>query len=151
MSEVHLQAVIDAPPRVVWDLITDVNRHPEWWPDVIEVECEDFHKGCTYRQIKKVPFGTEELRLLVEQAEDCERFRINCLDTGTFVEIGLTGAQEGTFVDAAAGMDPSGFQYRVFDVLAGRRYFSRWLERSLEAMKRVATNRARQEKNRPRG
>jgi hypothetical protein len=149
MSEVRQQALIEAPPEVVWELIADVNRHPDWWPDIVEVDCEDFHQGCTYREVKKVPFGTDELNLLVEEADECQRFRINCLKTGSFLDIGLTAAQDGTFVDASAGMDPTGFQYRVFDAIAGRRYFSRWLERSLEAMKRVAASRVREAESRP--
>jgi hypothetical protein len=144
MSEARQQALIDAPPEVVWDLIADVNRHPEWWPDVVEVECDDFHKGCTYREVKKVPLGTEELDLVVEEADDCRRFRINCVKTGSFLDLALTAAQDRTFVDASAGMNPIGLQYKVFDILAGRRYFNRWLERSLAAMQEIASNRARQ-------
>jgi Polyketide cyclase / dehydrase and lipid transport len=149
MSEVRQQALIEAPPEIVWELITDVNRHPEWWPDIVEVECDDFHQGCTYREVKKVPFGTDELQLVVGQAEDCQRFRINCVKTGSFLDLGLTAAQDETFVDASAGMDPIGLQYRVFDAVAGRRYFSKWLQRSLEAMKQVASRRARGSESRP--
>jgi hypothetical protein len=151
MSEVRQQMLIEAPPEVVWDLITDVNRHPQWWPDVVEVECDDFHEGCTYKQVKKIPFGTDEMHLVVEQASDCERFRINCLNTGSYFEIALTGAQDATFVDAVAGMDPNGLKYRVFNAVAGRRYFDRWLERSLEAMRRVASSRSRERESRPAG
>jgi uncharacterized protein YndB with AHSA1/START domain len=57
-SEVRQQILIEAPPRMVWELITDVDRHPEWWPDVKEVQCDDFHEGCTYREVIKVPLGT---------------------------------------------------------------------------------------------
>ncbi len=138
MSEVRQQVLIDAPPEVVWELITDVNRHPEWWPDIVEVECDDFHQGCTYREVKKVPFGTDELHLVVETAEDCRRFRINCVKTGSFLDLGLTAAQQGTFVDAAAGMDPIGLRYKAFDAIGGTGYFRKWLARSLEAMKEAA-------------
>jgi hypothetical protein len=31
---------------------------------------------------------------------------------------------------------------RIFDVVAGKRYFRRWLEQSLDAMERVARERA---------
>jgi hypothetical protein len=41
-------------------------------------------------------------------------------------------------------MNPIRLQYKVFDILAGRRYFNRWLERSLAAMQEIASNRARQ-------
>jgi uncharacterized protein YndB with AHSA1/START domain len=30
MSEVRQQILIEASPRAVWELITDVDRHPEW-------------------------------------------------------------------------------------------------------------------------
>ncbi len=142
MSEVRQQALIEAPPEVVWGLIVDVNRHPEWWPDIVEVECDDFHQGCTYREVKKVPFGTDELHLVVEEAKDCQRFRIDCVKTGSFLDLGLTAAQDGTFVDGTAGMNPIGLRYRAFDALAGRSYFRKWLARSLEAMKDAAAQRS---------
>ena len=40
VSRCRRQAFIEAPVEVVWDLIADVERHPEWWPRVIEVECD---------------------------------------------------------------------------------------------------------------
>ena len=39
-------------------------------------------------------------------------------------------------------MDPGKFQYRIFDLVAGKRYFRNWLEQSLDAMQRVAADRA---------
>jgi uncharacterized protein YndB with AHSA1/START domain len=35
LSQVRRQILIEAPPRAVWELITDLERHPEWWPDVV--------------------------------------------------------------------------------------------------------------------
>ena len=142
MSEVRQQVLIEASPEVVWGLITDVNRHPEWWPDVEEVHCEDFHEGCSYREVIKVPLGTAEREFVVNEATDCQRFRIDCVVSGAFVDVGLTEAQGGTFIDAAAGMNPIGVRYKAFDTIAGGSYFRKWLDRSLEAMKRAATSRA---------
>jgi hypothetical protein len=150
MSEVRQQALIEAPPEVVWELITDVNRHPEWWPDVVEVQCDEFHEGCTYRQVEKVPLGTAEREFVVSAADDCQRFRIDCLASGAFVDLGLTEAQGSTFIDAAAGMNPIGFRYKTFDAIAGARYFRQWLQRSLEAMERVAASRSEERENHPR-
>jgi polyketide cyclase/dehydrase/lipid transport protein len=141
VSEVRQQVLIEAPPAVVWELITDVNRHPEWWPDVEEVQCEDFHAGCTYREVVKIPLGSAERQMQVTELDDCQRFRIDCVLTGAFVELGLTEAQTNTFVDAAVGMNPIGLRYKAFDALAGRSYFRRWLSRSLEAMGRAASTR----------
>ncbi len=142
MSESRLQTHIDAPVEVVWDLIADVNRHDEWWPRVVEVECEGLEEGCTYREVVQTPFGKDEMSLNVEQLVDCETFVIRCLNTGTFVKFLLTDAQGGTFVDGTMGMDPKKVQMRVFDAIVGKRYFSRWLEQSLDAIGETAKRRA---------
>jgi uncharacterized protein YndB with AHSA1/START domain len=143
MSEYRQQAFIEAPVRVVWDLIADVDHHPEWWPRIVEVRCEGLEEGCTYRQVTQTPFGKDEMNLRVESLDDCEDFLIRCLNTGTFVHFALTEAQDGTFVDARIGMDPPlGVSNRVFDAVAGKRYFRRWMQDSLEAMQRVAAERA---------
>ena len=39
-------------------------------------------------------------------------------------------------------MEPAKLQYRVFDWVAGKRHFRNWLEQSLDAMQRVACERA---------
>jgi uncharacterized protein YndB with AHSA1/START domain len=142
MSEVRQQAYIDAPVEVVWDLIADADRHPEWWPRVLAVECEGLEPGCTYREVVQTPTGTDEMKLRVDAMEDCKDLLIRCVNTGTFVHWTLTEAQDGTFVDATFGMEPFKLQYRVFDLAIGRRFFRNWLDESLEAMRRVAPQRA---------
>ena len=143
MSEARQQAFIEAPVDVVWELLEDANRHPEWWPRVVEVKCEGLEAGCTYREVVRGPVGREDMLLRVDRMEDCKELLIRCVNTGTFVHWLLTEAQEGTYVDAWFGMDPGKFQYRVFDLVAGKRYFRSWLGQSLDAMQRVAADRAR--------
>jgi uncharacterized protein YndB with AHSA1/START domain len=143
VSEARQQAYIDAPIGVVWELLENVDRHPEWWPRVLEVECdEDFEPGCTYREVLKGPVGEEDMVLRVDRMEDCKELLIRCVNTGTFVHWLLTEARDGTFVDARFGMEPAKLQYRVFDWVAGKRHFRNWLEQSVEAMQRVASERA---------
>jgi uncharacterized protein YndB with AHSA1/START domain len=143
VSEARQQAYIEAPIGVVWDLLEDVDRHPEWWPRVLEIECnDDFEPGCTYREVVKGPVGEDEMLLRVDRMDDCKELLIRCVNTGTFVHWTLTEAQEGTFVDARFGMEPSKLQYRVFDFVAGKRYFRSWLLQSLEAMQRAAATKA---------
>jgi uncharacterized protein YndB with AHSA1/START domain len=143
MSEARQQAYIEAPIGVVWELLEDVDRHPEWWPRVLEIECnDDFEPGCTYRQVVKGPVGEDEMLLRVDRMEDCKELTIRCVNTGTFVHWLLTEAQEGTFVDARFGMEPSKLQYRVFDLVAGTRYFRSWVRQSLEAMQHAAVTKA---------
>jgi uncharacterized protein YndB with AHSA1/START domain len=143
MSDCRQQIWIEAPIEVVWELIADVNRHSAWWPRVVETECEELAEGCTYREVVRVPFGQEEMTLKIQALRDCDEFRIRCVNTGTFVRFALTAARDGTFVDGRMGMDPDGLANRVFDAVAGRRYFRRWLEQSLDAMDRAAVERAR--------
>ena len=142
MSHTRQQAYIDAPVQVVWDLISDVDRHPEWWPRVLEVECDGLEPSCTYREVVKTPFGEDEMILRVDELRDCEQFTIRCVNTGTFVKMALTPAQEGTFLDARMGMEPGKLGDRVWDAVAGKRYFRNWLQISLAAMREVAEQRA---------
>ena len=143
MSDCRQQVWIDAPVNVVWDLIADVERHPEWWPKVVEVECEGLEEGCTFRQVEQTPFGKQEMRMHVERLAECRELAIRCLTTGTFVQFALADAQDGTFVDGRAGMDPNGVGHRIFDAVAGKRYFRAWLADSLKAMRGAAVDRAR--------
>jgi Polyketide cyclase / dehydrase and lipid transport len=138
MSECRRQALIDAPIESVWALVRDVNRHPEWWPRVVDVECEGLEEGCSYRQVTESPFGYQELNVVVDRLEEMRELRIRCTDTGTFVDLALAAAGSGTFVEARFGMDPVSARMRVFDAVAGKRYFRRWLEQSLDAMQHAA-------------
>jgi ribosome-associated toxin RatA of RatAB toxin-antitoxin module len=61
MSEVRQQVLIEASPEVVWELITDVNRHPEWWPDVEEVHCVPPCASVSPRSTK-APLTTQSMR-----------------------------------------------------------------------------------------
>jgi hypothetical protein len=139
MSLCRQQAFIDAPPKVVWNLLSDIDRHQEWWPGFVEVECDGLENGCEYRQVVIDPFGrdaTETFR--VEQMEDFEELSIHCLDTGTFVRFVLTEAQGGTFLDGEAGMEPPSVKHRVWDVVAGKRWYRDWLAKSLDSLGQIA-------------
>jgi hypothetical protein len=142
VADARQQIFIEAPRKVVWDLIADVEHHPEWWPGVIEVDCDQVAEGCQYREVIKVPFGTAERQFEIDDFDDPTRFNIRCVNTGAFVQMDLTDAQGGTFVDGRAGLDPKSFSFKVFDVVAGQRYFTRWLEESLDAIRDVAKRRA---------
>ncbi|HEX6583794.1 MAG TPA: SRPBCC family protein [Thermoleophilaceae bacterium] len=40
------QAFIEAPVERVWELVGDPNRHPEWWPEMLEIECADLKEAA---------------------------------------------------------------------------------------------------------
>jgi len=136
------QGFIEAPPPVVWDLLADIERHPEWWPRVLEVQCDGLEQGCTYRQLTKTPLGVDEMHLLIAERDDPRRLHIRCLNTGTFVRFEITGAQDGTFLDGEMGMDPQGARAKVIDAVAGRRYFTSWIEQTFEGLRAAARERA---------
>ena len=50
----------------------------------------------------------------------------------------MTEAQGSTFVDVEFGMEPKSFRYRMFDSTMGRLVFRRWLEQSVDALKKAA-------------
>jgi uncharacterized protein YndB with AHSA1/START domain len=138
MSLSRQQGFIDAPVEVVWDLIADVDRHTEWWPRVVEVECDGLEAGCTYREVIQTPMGKDEMELFVDRLEECRNLSIRCLNTGTFVRMELAEAQDGTFLEAEMGMEPDRLRDRVFDVVAGRRFFKAWLRETVDALGRAA-------------
>ena len=72
----------------------------------------------------------------VEEIEEArEQLAIRCLDSGTHVRFVLTEAQGGTFVDGEAGMeDPGSIKHRVWDTVAGKRWYRDWLAKSLDAL-----------------
>jgi len=132
------QAHIDEPVEAVWALVADPNRHPEWIPRVIEVECDEVGQGCTYRRVFKTPVGKDDTTLEIEKLVDCREILVRCLDTGTFTRFVVTEAQGGTFVDLEAGMDPKTPAYKLVDTLAGKRFYRRWTEQTLDALAKAA-------------
>jgi Polyketide cyclase / dehydrase and lipid transport len=129
--------MVDAPVEQVWQLIGDVNRHPEWWPRVEEVECDLLEEGCTYRQVTKKPNKTIETTISIERLDDCQELAVRCLDTGMYARFLLTEAQEGTFVDGELGIEPHGLEK-----LVAPSFVRRWITQSLEGLRRAATSAA---------
>jgi uncharacterized protein YndB with AHSA1/START domain len=138
MSCYRQQVRLDAPPSAVWELVSNVERHPEWWPRVIDVHCDGFEEGCSYRQVYKSPMGTIETDVSVERLDGCHELLLRCLDTGTYTRWLLIEAQGGTFIDAEFGIDPKTKRVRAFDLVAGKRYFRHWLEQSIDGLRRAA-------------
>jgi uncharacterized protein YndB with AHSA1/START domain len=132
------QAFIDADPKTIWELVGDPNRHPDWWPDVIEVQCTDLQEGCRYRGVVRGFFKADEHDLVIERLDTCQEVCISCEDTGVSTRFVLTGAQGGTFVEGHFTIEPNSIGMKVVSAVSGRRVMRSWLERSLENLKRVA-------------
>jgi hypothetical protein len=138
MSVARGQAHIDAPVERIWELVGDPNRYPEWWPRIIETHCEGLEEGCTYKHVSKGPVGVAEETIMVDRLDECREIRIRCLDTGTYMCWQLVGSQGGTFIDVEFGMEPAHLQHKVFDVLAGKRFYRSWLAQSVASLRAIA-------------
>jgi hypothetical protein len=137
-SSSRQQAFIDAPPERIWELVGDPNRHPDWWPDVIDVECADLREGCRYRGVVKGFFRASEHDLVIERLDTCQEVCISCVGTGVTTRFVLTGAQGGTFVEGHFSIEPDSIGTKVVTAVVGRRVMRSWLERSLENLRAVA-------------
>jgi uncharacterized protein YndB with AHSA1/START domain len=126
--------MVDAPVEAVWELIGDVNRHPEWWPRVEEVDCDLLAEGCTYRQVTNVPRKTMRTTISIERLDDCHELQLRCLDTGMYAHFLLTPVRDGTFVDGELGVEPTGL-----DRLVAPAFVRRWIAQSLEGLRLAAT------------
>lgn len=144
MSECRHQALIPAGIERVWELVGNPARHPEWWPRVVEVRGDRFEPGDVYVQVTRRLLGPEATSLQIDRLEDMRELTFHCRDTGMYTRWLLTPARTDTFVEAVFGMEPEGLGYRMFDALAGRLYFRRWVEQSLDALARRAAPPAHQ-------
>jgi uncharacterized protein YndB with AHSA1/START domain len=143
MSDVQEQTLVDAPVSVVWELVGDPRRYPEWLPRVFEVQGERFEEGVEFVQVSRHPFvGRSEAHFLIDRMDELRQIRMHCTISGMFVNWQLTDAQGGTFLNAEFGMDPLRRRDRVIDVAVGRRFFRRWLVEAVDGLKRAAKQRA---------
>lgn len=140
VSAYRQQALIQAPIDRVWQLVGDPRRHPEWFPRVVEVRGDSFDAGDVFVQVTQQPMGKAATSLEIDRLEDLRELSFHCRDTGMHVHWFLTPARDDTFVEAEFGMDPTNLRYRMFDATAGRIYFRRWLEQSLDALGRKVTD-----------
>jgi uncharacterized protein YndB with AHSA1/START domain len=132
------QVHIDAAPEAIWELVGDPNRHPVWWPEMIEVECADLSEGCRYRGVVKGPFRAEEHELTIDRLDDCREVSIYCDGTGVTTRFVLADAQGGTFVEGYFSIEPNSVGVKVIAAVTGRRYLRSWLEQSLANLKQAA-------------
>jgi len=126
--------VIDAPVEDVWAVVSDPRTHPDWWPDVIDVQLhEPLVEGGEYlRTSKPLPFVHAVKAVWVaERLEDLKEARFRCELTGTWARFSLTPAQGQTFVEAETGMDPKTLRGRL---LSNAFFLKQWIVKVLDAL-----------------
>ena len=138
MSSHRQQALLDVPLESAWELVATPTLYPTWWPRIIEVDGQRFEEGDEFVQVIKDPTGSTSSSFLIERRDELREIRMSCELTGTFAHWKLTSAQDGTFVELEMGMEPRRLRHRLLDAAAGRSYFRKWSEESLNALRKVA-------------
>jgi uncharacterized protein YndB with AHSA1/START domain len=67
--------LVPATPRSVWELVGKPNRHPEWWPEVVEVQGKRFGRGCEYGHVAREGDAVTETTFLIEKVEELKGAR----------------------------------------------------------------------------
>jgi uncharacterized protein YndB with AHSA1/START domain len=138
------QALVPAPVRSVWDLVGQPNRHPEWWPGVVEVQGKHFGHGCEYCHVARDGDELSETTFLVERIEELKELLVRCAETGLYMRWRLTEARDGTFVDAEFGINPAKAAEHdpAFDPVASQNQLRSWLQSSLDGLSEAAAQQA---------
>lgn len=132
----------------MWELVGDPNRHPEWWPLVIEVEgLPRLEAGATYRQVSRVLKGTVETMFQIEELEEMREIRVTCTQYGTYSRWLITEAQGGTFADLEMGFASDraslgagqSIYWGLLRAPLAKRYLRTWAEQSLAGLRSAAT------------
>ena len=137
------QALIDSPIDVVWDLVRDPERYPEWASDVVEVTgLPTIAEGATFTQKTRL-IGTATTTYVIDTLEeDLRRIRLRCTKSGYYSDWALTEAQGETFADVEIGMEPTTLPFRAIDATVGKRMYRKLLEQTLVTLRQRAAERA---------
>jgi hypothetical protein len=133
------QAFVPASAPKVWELVGHPDRHPEWWPELVEIQGERFGRGCSYCQVTQDERGLSEMTLIVEHVDEFKELAVRCAENGLYMRWLLSDAQGGTLVDAEFGVDPTKASAPPpdFDANAARAELERWLRTSLDGLARA--------------
>jgi hypothetical protein len=129
------QAFVPAPVHRVWELVGHPDRHPEWWPELVEIQGEHFGRGCSYCQVTQDERGVNEMTLVVEHIDEFKELAVRCAENGLYMRWLLSDAQGGTLVDAEFGVDPTQASAATqLDADTAKTELERWLRTSLDGL-----------------
>jgi hypothetical protein len=140
MADVHRRhTLIDAPLETVWSVVSDPRTHPDWWPEVEGVRADliagELTEGSEYtRRVRRYGFlDVVDNVWKVERMEQLKECHFRCTKTGSYTRFALTPAQDDTFVEIEAGVDPTDMQGRILRATSTL-WMNRWLRDLLEAL-----------------
>jgi hypothetical protein len=130
------QAFVPASVHSVWELVGHPERHPDWWPELVEVQGKGFGRGCSYCHVTQDERGLSETTLIIERLTELKELAVRCAETGLYMRWLLSDAQGGTLVDAEFGIDLTRASEPLpdFDTEAAQDELQRWLHSSLDGL-----------------
>jgi uncharacterized protein YndB with AHSA1/START domain len=135
-------ALIEAPIDDVWSIVSDPHSHPDWWPELREVHVPaEGAEGGEYTRVTR-RFGFLDLvdtTWVAEPMEHLKEVNFRCTMTGTYTRFALTPAQDDTFIELEAGVDPIGLRGRFVKTMSPL-FLKRWLGDLLDALPKVVAN-----------
>jgi uncharacterized protein YndB with AHSA1/START domain len=136
MASWRQQAVIDAPVEVVWGLVGDPNRYPEWAGEVVAVTgLASIDKGAEFRRVSKGPLGKSETTFAIDELEELKEIKLRCTESGYYSRWLLTEAQGATFADVEIGMEPTAIQYRLLAAtVMGKRWNRKIVQEAIDGL-----------------
>jgi uncharacterized protein YndB with AHSA1/START domain len=136
--------MIEAPVGDVWEVVSDPRTHPDWWPEVVRIEApEHVVEGDEYVHTAKMMRFVDAVDSIwvVERLAELKEAQFRCTMTGTWARFTLTPAQDNTFVEMQAGIDPASWRWRIAEPFLALQY-KRWLIAVLDALPLALRNRS---------
>jgi hypothetical protein len=131
--------LIEAPIQVVWELVGNPARYPEWASEVLDVTgLATLEEGATYEQMTRTPMGKATTTFVVDDLDEMREIRLRCLTSGYYSHWVLTEARGETSAEVEIGMDPKHLGYKAYDTVLGRRWYRRLVDNSLTSVAEVA-------------
>ena len=128
--------MIDCPVADVWEVVSDPRTQPDWWPEVVRIDAADrVGEGDEYVHTAKMVRFVDAIDSIwvVERLAELKEAQFRCTMTGTWARFTLTPAQDETFVEMEAGIDPTSWRWRAAEPFLGPHY-KRWLIAALDAL-----------------
>jgi|SRR5919108_172787 uncharacterized protein YndB with AHSA1/START domain len=139
------QALIEAPLEEVWEVVSDPRTHPDWWPEVLAVDAPaHLNEGGEFvrRSAGLMPFvDAVDAIWVAERLEHLKEAKFRCTVSGTVARFTLTPAQDDTFVELEADMDPTSLKWRLAKPVFGPQ-FKKWIIDVLDALPGAIRSRA---------
>jgi polyketide cyclase/dehydrase/lipid transport protein len=142
MASWKQQALIEAPVKDVWDVLSDPVRGPDWDQDVLAVTGAPvkIEKGSTFELTGRSPLGVNTTSFKVEEFDEMHELKMRCQRSGFYAHWLLTRARDGTFTELELGVqlppNPDD-EVRTVDAAYTKTYLRKAAEKTLEGLRRV--------------